>query len=172
MAGGRMAFSGNTAAIIHEAILNRTPIPVGRVNPDLPSELERIVNKALEKDRKLRYQHASEMRGDLQRLKRDTESGVSAVRPAVSAIAVAKSSSFRRGAMGLALLAFVLLAVPNVWAQDKGEAKPVPEEQTGLKVGEKAPKFTLKDQEGNERALDEFLKKGKVALVFYRSADW
>ena len=47
-----------------------------------------------------------------------------------------------------------------------------PEEQPGLKVGEKAPSFTLKDQEGKERSLDDFLKKGKVALVFYRSADW
>ena len=53
---------------------------------------------------------------------------------------------------------------------DPGEARA--EEQTGLKVGEKAPKFTLKDQEGKERSLDEFLGKGKVALVFYRSADW
>ncbi len=52
----------------------------------------------------------------------------------------------------------------------QGEARA--EEQTGLKVGAKAPKFTLKDQEGKERSLDEFLKKGKVALVFYRSADW
>ena len=63
-----------------------------------------------------------------------------------------------------------LLTTPTVWAQGKG--KPSPEEQTGLKVGEKAPKFTLKDQENNERSLDELLKKGKVALVFYRSADW
>ena len=63
-----------------------------------------------------------------------------------------------------------LLATPAVWAQGKG--KPAPEEQTGLKVGEKAPKFTLKDQENNERSLDELFKKGKVALVFYRSADW
>ena len=66
--------------------------------------------------------------------------------------------------------AVVLLAAPTAWSQGKG--KPAPEEQTGLKVGEKAPKFTLKDQEGKERSLDEFLKKGKVALVFYRSADW
>jgi cytochrome oxidase Cu insertion factor (SCO1/SenC/PrrC family) len=67
-------------------------------------------------------------------------------------------------------LVLALLAAPNAWAQGKG--KPAPEEQTGLKVGTEAPKFTLKDQEGKERALDEFLKKGKVALVFYRSADW
>ena len=66
--------------------------------------------------------------------------------------------------------AVALLAAPTVRAQSKG--KPAPEEQTGLKVGEKAPRFTLKDQEDKERSLDEFLKKGKVALVFYRSADW
>jgi cytochrome oxidase Cu insertion factor (SCO1/SenC/PrrC family) len=66
--------------------------------------------------------------------------------------------------------AVVLLAAPTAWSQAKG--KPAPEEQTGLKVGEKAPKFTLTDQAGKERSLDEFLGKGKVALVFYRSADW
>jgi len=74
MATGRMAFSGNTAAIVHEAILNRAPTPLARVNPDTPPELERIVNKALEKDRKLRYQSAAEIRTDLQRLKRDSDS--------------------------------------------------------------------------------------------------
>jgi cytochrome oxidase Cu insertion factor (SCO1/SenC/PrrC family) len=68
------------------------------------------------------------------------------------------------------VLTLWLLAAPELRAQ--GKAKPAPEEQTGLKVGEKAPKFTLKDQEGKERSLDEFLGKGKVALVFYRSADW
>ena len=66
--------------------------------------------------------------------------------------------------------AVVLLAAPDARAQ--GKARPAPEEQTGLKVGEPAPKFTLKDQEGKERSLDELQKKGKVALVFYRSADW
>jgi cytochrome oxidase Cu insertion factor (SCO1/SenC/PrrC family) len=64
----------------------------------------------------------------------------------------------------------VLLAAPTAFSQGKG--KPAPEEQTGLEVGAKAPKFALKDQEGKERSLDEFLAKGKVALVFYRSADW
>jgi cytochrome oxidase Cu insertion factor (SCO1/SenC/PrrC family) len=66
--------------------------------------------------------------------------------------------------------AVLLLAGPTAHAQ--GKARPAPEEQTGLKVGEKAPRFTLKDQQGAERSLDELLKKGKVALVFYRSADW
>jgi cytochrome oxidase Cu insertion factor (SCO1/SenC/PrrC family) len=69
--------------------------------------------------------------------------------------------------MGVTL---ALIAAPALWAQDKG--KPAPEERSGPKVGEKAPSFTLKDQEGRERSLGEFLKKGKVALVFYRSADW
>jgi predicted Ser/Thr protein kinase len=74
MATGRMAFCGNTVAIINDGILNRTPTPVMQVKPNLPLELERIVNKALEKDRKLRYQNAADVRTDLQRLKRDTES--------------------------------------------------------------------------------------------------
>jgi tetratricopeptide (TPR) repeat protein/predicted Ser/Thr protein kinase len=74
MATGRMAFFGNTAAVIHDGVLNRTPTPVRDANPNLPPELERIVNKALEKDRKLRYQNAPDIRTDLQRLKHDTES--------------------------------------------------------------------------------------------------
>jgi len=75
MATGRLAFPGDSAAIIHDAILNRTPVPVARLNGELPLKLEEIISKALEKDRKLRYQSAAEMRTDLQRLKRDTESG-------------------------------------------------------------------------------------------------
>ncbi len=69
MATGRMAFPGNTAAVIHDAILNRSPLPLSRLNPDLPPELEGIIDKALEKDRELRYRSIAEMRTDLQRLK-------------------------------------------------------------------------------------------------------
>lgn len=75
MGTGRMAFSGNTTAVVHDAILNRAPTPLVRVNPDISPVLERIINKALEKDRKLRYQSAAEMRTDLQRLKRDSGGG-------------------------------------------------------------------------------------------------
>src|SRR5271156_4815468 len=75
MATGKQTFSGNTSAEIFDAILNRTPVAAVRLNPEIPPKLEDVINKALEKDRNLRYQHASEMRTDLQRIKRDTDTG-------------------------------------------------------------------------------------------------
>jgi serine/threonine protein kinase/dipeptidyl aminopeptidase/acylaminoacyl peptidase len=75
MATGHLAFSGNTSAVIFHAILDRNPIPAQQLNAALPPKVQEILEKALEKDRDLRYQSAADLRGDLKRLKRDTESG-------------------------------------------------------------------------------------------------
>lgn len=75
MATGQLPFRGESTGVIFHAILDRDPAPAVRVNPDIPAKLEEVINKALEKDRTLRYQHASDMRADLQRLKRDLDTG-------------------------------------------------------------------------------------------------
>src|SRR6201997_1240530 len=102
MAPGALPFRGDTSGMIFEAVLNRAPIPPVRLNPDVPAELERIINRALEKDRDLRYQHASDMRAERQRLKRDTDSSrhissasgeIAAPTPAVAQPAQNTSSS-------------------------------------------------------------------------------
>jgi Tol biopolymer transport system component len=122
MATGRRAFAGESLGSVVDAILNRAPIPALRLNPELPAELEHIINKALEKDRKLRYQNASDMRTDLVRLKRDSDSARSAAVAPVSPLGVAvgavREPPLRRRhklATTLAALAALLAAGVVLW---------------------------------------------------------
>jgi len=92
MATGRQAFGGSSTAVVFDAILNRQPTSAARINPELPDELERIIGKALEKDARLRYQSAADMRADLARLKRDFESSRSAVTPVAAGVTDDRSS--------------------------------------------------------------------------------
>jgi eukaryotic-like serine/threonine-protein kinase len=78
MVTGGLPFRGDTSGVIFESILNRAPASPARINPEIPPKLEEIISKALEKDRDVRYQHASDIKADLRRLKRDTDSGRSA----------------------------------------------------------------------------------------------
>ncbi len=98
MVTGRRAFLGNTSAVVFDAILHGVPTSAARLNPDLPGEFERILNKCLEKDRDLRYQSAAELRADLKRLKRDSDSGRSAASSAAhsSVSAVAQPHEVKR----------------------------------------------------------------------------
>ena len=91
MATGDLPFHGESSAVICEAIMNRAPVAVVRLNHDVPPKLEDIINRALEKDRELRYQHACDMRSELQRLKRDTETG-RAIAASSGTVAVAQES--------------------------------------------------------------------------------
>ena len=93
MATGSLPFRGETSGVINDAILNRAPAPAMRLNPDLPSKLEEIINKALEKDRDLRCQSAGEIRADLKRLRRDTDSSRTGVTPVSGGREAASSSS-------------------------------------------------------------------------------
>ncbi|MGC1453158.1 MAG: protein kinase [Candidatus Sulfotelmatobacter sp.] len=131
MATGILPFRGESSAVIFKAILDAQPAAALRLNPDLPPELDRIINKALEKDRELRYQNAADLRADLSRLKRDLDSGRSS--PAEVAEAPETISSGKVTAAGgsrwplwggLALL-LVVIAVGAYWLRPRAEANKV-----------------------------------------------
>src|SRR3989442_817678 len=112
MATGTLPFRGESSGVIFNAILDRPPVPPVRLNPDLPPKMEEIIGKCLEKDRNLRYQHASDIRTDLQRLKRDAESA------RITAIPASADKTLKRAKLGVFLAACVVaigLVAGNVW---------------------------------------------------------
>ena len=132
MATGTLPFRGETSAVISEGILNRDPVPALRLNPDLPPKLEDIINKSLEKDRNLRYQHAADMRTDLQRLKRDSESGRS---PAASSgtVAVPEASEVRFAKLwkiAVPVLLVALLIGGGLYYRSRHQDKPLTDKDT------------------------------------------
>src|SRR5215469_16998167 len=105
MCTGMLPFRGDTSGVTFDSILNRTPASAVRLNPDIPSKLEEIISKCLEKDRNLRYQHAADIRTDLQRLKRDSESGKTA------SVALRPRWSRRTMLVSAAVLLFAFAAI-------------------------------------------------------------
>jgi serine/threonine protein kinase/tetratricopeptide (TPR) repeat protein len=110
MATGSMPFRGETSAVLFDGILHKAPTPVARLNPEVPAELERIITKALEKDRDVRYQSAAELRADLKRFKRDTSSG-----SVVAATVAPAAAWYRKPATWIVCVALVLLVAVVGW---------------------------------------------------------
>ncbi len=131
MVTGRQAFPGNTSAAVFDGILNRGPVPPLQLNPQLPPKIAEILDKALEKDLKLRYQTASDFRVDLQRLKRESEShgsSTSGVTPRAQVAAVAPVSGFKRWplvALASGIVALALIAGAYVFGKREGQASSI-----------------------------------------------
>jgi len=133
MATGKQPFKGTTTGVTFDEILHKAPTSPVRINPELPDELEHIINKALEKDREVRYQSSKELLADLKRLKRDSDSGKSAVAPAVSTST--ERTRFTAWHVGVAGAAFIGLLLLALWyfdvlkmpqpAEDQAERKSV-----------------------------------------------
>jgi eukaryotic-like serine/threonine-protein kinase len=131
MATGTLPFRGESTGVVFDGIMNRAPLPPLRLNPDMPPDLERIINRALEKDRNLRYQHASDMRSELLRLKRDSESERS---PAASSgtVAVAEAPAARVGKLwkvAVPVLFVALLAAGGLYYRSH-RSKPLTDKDT------------------------------------------
>jgi TolA-binding protein/predicted Ser/Thr protein kinase len=125
MATGKQAFQGNTTAVVFDAILNRMPPPLSALNPEVPPELERIVDKALEKDRDLRYQTAADMKSDLQRLRRDRDSG-RGVMLGSGGVPAMSGSGYRAARISSSVPAAPAAAVESATAVPAQPVPPVP----------------------------------------------
>jgi serine/threonine protein kinase/tetratricopeptide (TPR) repeat protein len=158
MATGMGPFRGDTSALIFQAILDRAPVSPIRINPDLPPKLEDIINKALEKDRNLRYQHAADIRADLQRLKRDTDTGRaiasssasvatahdSGSRPAAPAVLSGSIPAVAAGSSGLGSSGAVSPAGAIAGSQISGQSSGQSSGQTSQQISQQSPKASWK----------------------------
>ena len=153
MATGKQAFKGSSTAVLYDAILNRNPAPITDHDPDLPAELDHIINKSLEKDRRLRYQHSSELRTDLTRLKKSSDSG------RLAAVVPAPAGAERGGNIWLAvagLVCVVGLAVAFMMIS-WGDAPPVPISEGSLAVMYFEDLADVDDSEGLGRMMTSLL---------------
>ena len=150
MATGTLPFRGDTSGVIGEAIMNRSPTPAVRLNPDLPAKLEDIINKALEKDRNLRYQQASDLGADLKRVKRDLSSASSG-RAVISSVSqeIPRATTAANPRSRVALFAAVTIVLPGgmaasayLWYTRDPAIKPAPKE-TQLTVN--SPEAAVQD---------------------------
>jgi eukaryotic-like serine/threonine-protein kinase len=157
MATGVLPFRGESTGVIFEAVLNRAPAPLLRLNSRLPAELERIINKCLEKDRTLRYQTASDLRADLERMRRDTTSGRTATAGAAATPPGTRSHRWLIGA-GLGVAMAALLAVGLFLYRGRRIAPPSPAEWVQL------TDFT-------DSAVSPALSPDGHMLAFVRSSD-
>jgi serine/threonine protein kinase/dipeptidyl aminopeptidase/acylaminoacyl peptidase len=130
MSTGLLPFRGNTSGLIFDGILNRAPAPAVQFNPDIPQDLQRIIAKALEKDRDIRYQHASEMGADLKRLKRDTDSA--RIAADVPTSSDSSPRSLGRGRWLFALAAVLLVSAGAIWYLTRESAPSQPQKQRQL----------------------------------------